>query len=128
MKPCCSLLWHWMSIVAKNLALHCQSSFLSLTSQIRVTSPILRLPTDKLSFRFSFVMKNIVFYGADNCVSLTIEYDSIILGSQLVANTAPAIALAALRAVQQGEGPCIVDIGGRPILFLHPHCVQCGGR
>ena len=77
--------------------------FLSLTSEnTMLQDTILRLPSDKMDPPLFICNEDHRFLAAEQLRVADIAYDSIIL-EPVGRNTAPAIALAALRAVQHGE-------------------------
>ncbi|MFT5542790.1 MAG: mannose-1-phosphate guanylyltransferase [Glaciecola sp.] len=82
--------------------------FLSLTSEnTMLQDTILRLPSDKMDPPLFICNEDHRFLAAEQLRVADIAYDSIIL-EPVGRNTAPAIALAALRAVQHGEDPVLL--------------------
>lgn len=82
--------------------------FLSLTSdKTMLQDTILRLPTSTMDTPLFICNEDHRFLAAEQLRVADIDYDSIIL-EPVGRNTAPAIALAALRAVQQGEDPVLL--------------------
>lgn len=82
--------------------------FLSLTSEnTMLQDTILRLPSDKMEPPVFICNEGHRFLAAEQLRVADIVHDSIIL-EPVGRNTAPAIALAALRAVQNGEDPVLL--------------------
>jgi mannose-1-phosphate guanylyltransferase len=82
--------------------------FLALTSdKTMLQDTILRLPADTMELPLFICNEDHRFMAAEQLRVANIDYDSIIL-EPVGRNTAPAIALAALRAVQQGEDPVLL--------------------
>jgi mannose-1-phosphate guanylyltransferase len=93
--------------------------FLSLTSNnTMLQDTILRLPHDKMDPPLFICNEDHRFLAAEQLRVADIDYDSIIL-EPVGRNTAPAIALAALRAVQQGEDPVLLILAADHLIEDH---------
>ncbi len=93
--------------------------FLSLTSdKTMLQDTILRLPADKMELPLFICNEDHRFLAAEQLRVADIEYDSIIL-EPVGRNTAPAIALAALKAVQQGEDPVLLILAADHLISDH---------
>ncbi len=93
--------------------------FLSLTSDhTMLQDTILRLPTEKMELPLFICNEDHRFLAAEQLRVADIDYDSIIL-EPVGRNTAPAIALAALRAVQQGEDPVLLILAADHLIADH---------
>jgi mannose-1-phosphate guanylyltransferase len=93
--------------------------FLSLTSdKTMLQDTILRLPADKMELPLFICNEDHRFLAAEQLRVADIDYDSIIL-EPVGRNTAPAIALAALRAVQQGEDPVLLILAADHLISDH---------
>jgi len=93
--------------------------FLSLTSdKTMLQDTILRLPTEKMELPLFICNEDHRFLAAEQLRVADIDYDSIIL-EPVGRNTAPAIALAALRAVQQGEDPVLLILAADHLIADH---------
>lgn len=93
--------------------------FLSLTSdKTMLQDTILRLPADKMELPLFICNEDHRFLAAEQLRVADIEYDSIIL-EPVGRNTAPAIALAALRAVQQGDDPVLLILAADHLIADH---------
>jgi mannose-1-phosphate guanylyltransferase/mannose-6-phosphate isomerase len=93
--------------------------FLSLTSDnTMLQDTILRLPTDKMDPPLFICNEDHRFLAAEQLRVANIDYDSIIL-EPVGRNTAPAIALAALRAIQQGEDPVLLILAADHLIADH---------
>ncbi len=93
--------------------------FLSLTSdKTMLQDTILRLPADKMELPLFICNEDHRFLAAEQLRVADIDYDSIIL-EPVGRNTAPAIALAALRAVQQGEDPILLILAADHLISDH---------
>lgn len=93
--------------------------FLSLTSdKTMLQDTILRLPADKMELPLFICNEDHRFLAAEQLRVADIDYDSIIL-EPVGRNTAPAIALAALRAVQQGEDPVLLILAADHLIADH---------
>ena len=93
--------------------------FLSLTSDnTMLQDTILRLPRAKMDPPLFICNEDHRFLAAEQLRVANIDYDSIIL-EPVGRNTAPAIALAALRAVQQGEDPVLLILAADHLISDH---------
>jgi mannose-1-phosphate guanylyltransferase/mannose-6-phosphate isomerase len=93
--------------------------FLALTSdKTMLQDTILRLPTDKMELPLFICNEDHRFMAAEQLRVANIDYDSIIL-EPVGRNTAPAIALAAIRAVQQGEDPVLLILAADHLISDH---------
>ncbi|GAC28226.1 mannose-1-phosphate guanylyltransferase/mannose-6-phosphate isomerase [Brumicola pallidula] len=93
--------------------------FLALTSdKTMLQDTILRLPTDKMEQPLFICNEEHRFMAAEQLRVANINYDSIIL-EPVGRNTAPAIALAALRALQQGEDPVLLILAADHLISDH---------
>jgi len=93
--------------------------FLSLTSdKTMLQDTILRLPAEKMELPLFICNEDHRFLAAEQLRVADIDYDSIIL-EPVGRNTAPAIALAALRAVQQGEDPVLLILAADHLISDH---------
>lgn len=93
--------------------------FLSLTSdKTMLQDTILRLPAEKMELPLFICNEDHRFLAAEQLRVADINYDSIIL-EPVGRNTAPAIALAALRAVEQGEDPILLILAADHLISDH---------
>ena len=93
--------------------------FLSLTSdKTMLQNTFLRLPTDKMEQPLFICNEEHRFLAAEQLRTANIDYDKIIL-EPVGRNTAPAIALAALDAVEKDEDPLLLILAADHFISDH---------
>lgn len=93
--------------------------FLSLTSdKTMLQNTILRLPIDKMELPLVICNEDHRFLAAEQLRTANIDYESIIL-EPIGRNTAPAIALAAIKAVEEGDDPVLLILAADHLISDH---------